>query len=72
MKSKPFLRSLFIHGRISMSQCVYAMNAHWQVFETRDVVFPASGPLEPVYRSMTVWNEGDTSALFELEPDANQ
>ena len=55
-----------------MSQCVYAMNAHWQVFETRDVVFPASGPLEPVYRSMTVWNEGDTSALFELEPDANQ
>ncbi|CAI8043465.1 Cilia- and flagella-associated protein 65 [Geodia barretti] len=41
-------------------------------FETRDLVFPASGPLEPAYRSMTVWNEGDTPVLFELPPDSKQ
>ena len=44
----------------------------YQVFETRDVVFPASGLLEPAYRSMTVWNDGDTPALFEMNPDPKQ
>ena len=35
-------------------------------------MFPASSPLEPVYRSMTVWNDGDTPALFEMSPDPNK
>ena len=41
-------------------------------FESKRVVFPASGSGERVYRSMTVWNHGDTPALFEFSPDPNE
>ena len=65
-----------IAGKISLCCCIAAgigcSVCHWQEFESQDMVFPASFPQEPVYRSMTIWNRGTTPALFEVPPDPDE